>query len=303
MIEPGPHALEGLHVAIASGKGGTGKTTIAVNLATALERPVRLLDCDVEEPNAHLFLRPEVHAREEVSLLVPRVDEESCTHCGDCARACRYHAIVTFGALPLVFPELCHGCGACSWACGPSAIEEVPRSIGTVHTGSAGRVELVWGTLNVGQPMAVPVIRAVKRRSDRSRLTLLDCPPGTSCPMVAAVRSADFVLLVTEPTPFGVHDLGLAVDTLAQLGLPSGVVINRSGAADYLVEQFCQARGLPILMRVADDRRIAEAYSRGVLAIEAVEGLVPRFRGLFDAIESAVPPAGRRTPERCHAHV
>jgi len=292
-----------LHIAIASGKGGTGKTTIAVNLARALDRPVRLIDADVEEPNAHLFLKPEIRARAEVSLLVPRVNADLCTRSGDCARACRYHAIVTFGTLPLVFPELCHGCGACAWACRAGAIEEVPHVIGTVYSGTAGLIELVWGTLDIGQPMAVPVIRAVKRFADRSRLTLLDCPPGTSCPMVTAVRGSDFVVLVTEPTPFGLHDLGLAAETLQRLDLPCGVVINRSGSADRLIERFCAERGLPILMRVADDRRIAEAYSRGILAIEAVEGLVPRFRDLYDAIVSAAGQAGRPSGDVLHAHV
>lgn len=271
-------------IAIASGKGGTGKTTVAVNLAVALERPVRLLDCDVEEPNCHVFLAPGVDSSEPVGVPVPVVDEARCTACGACAEICQYNAIVSLKTKPLVFPELCHGCGGCALVCPEGAITEEAREVGVIETGPAGEVAFVQGRLNVGEPMSPPLIRAVKRHVKPDAINLLDCPPGTACPMIAAVRGADVVLLVTEPTPFGLHDLGLAVETVRLLGLPLGVVVNRVGVGDDRVHRYCRAEGVPVLMEIPDDRRIAEAYSRGELAIDAVPDLRPAFVRLFEAV-------------------
>ena len=277
----------GQTIAVASGKGGTGKTTVAVALALSAPGPVQLLDCDVEEPNCHIFLRPEVRGRESVGIPVPQVDEAKCTACGECSALCQYHAIVSLKTAPLVFPELCHGCGGCARVCTAGAIEEVEHPIGTVEVGARDDVRFVQGRLGVGQPMSPPLIRAVKRRAEVGRTTIIDCPPGTSCPVVTAVRGSDFVLLVTEPTPFGLHDLVLAVETVRRLGLPFGVVLNRADAGDGRVDAYCAAEGIPVLLRIPDERRIAEAYSRGEGLLAASPGLRGAFADLHEGIREA----------------
>jgi len=283
-------------VAIASGKGGTGKTTVAVNLAAALERPVRLLDCDVEEPNCHIFLDAEIDASVSVGIPVPVVDEDACTACGECAEMCQYNAIVSLKTKPLLFPELCHGCGGCTRVCPEGAITEKEREVGVVETGRAGRVAFAQGRMNLGEPMAPPLIRAVKRHIEADAINLLDCPPGTACPMITAVRGADVVLLVTEPTPFGLHDLRLAVETVRLLGIPFGVVVNRVGVGDDRVHRYCAEEGVPILMEIPDDRRIAEAYSRGELAIGVAGDLRRAFVRLFETLsETVADRAGAQT--------
>jgi len=249
-------------ISVASGKGGTGKTTVAVGLAIVTGR-AQLLDCDVEEPNAHLFLRPELTDTAPVTLLVPEVDRERCTLCRRCNEACQFHAVAVMGGEVLLFPELCHGCGACKLACPEEAIREVPRQVGVVESGRAGRIAFVHGRLNVGEPMATPIIRAVKAQLDGRRLSIIDASPGTACPMVEAVKGSDFCLLVTEPTPFGLSDLCLAVEVVEKLGLPCGVVINRSGEGDEATKEWCDSKGLPLLGCIPFERRIAEAYARG----------------------------------------
>ena len=221
-----------MQIAIASGKGGTGKTTVATNLAYVASRngqSVAYLDCDVEEPNGHIFLKPEITDRKPVGSLIPQVDAEKCTLCGECGEICQYSAIVRVGEKVLVYPELCHGCGGCSLVCPADAITEVSREIGVLETGRAGAIQFAQGLLNVGEAMSPPVIRAVKSTAFQADLTIVDAPPGTSCPVIEAVRGADFVILVTEPTPFGFHDLKLAVEMVRVLKLPFGVVINRAG--------------------------------------------------------------------------
>jgi MinD superfamily P-loop ATPase len=279
-------------LAVASGKGGTGKTTVAVNLALCSPRPVRLLDCDVEEPNCHIFLKPIIRERETVHLLTPSVDESTCNACGECARLCQYHAILPLGKRVMVFPELCHGCGGCAKVCPTGAIREVEREIGVVEIGAAGGVAFVQGTLAIGQPTAPPVIRAVKHHTAYDRLNIVDCAPGTSCPVVTAVRGSDYVLLVTEPTPFGLHDLKLAAETVRQLGIPFGVVINRAGIGDDRVQSYCAGEGIPVLLEIPDDRRIAEAYSRGQAASDAVPELRKAFEGLVRALDKRSPGCG-----------
>ncbi len=282
---------------VASGKGGTGKTTVAVSLALSLanKHPL-LLDCDVEEPNAALFIKPIIQDRCEVGQMVPEVALTRCNYCGRCAEVCQYHAIAVVGtrrstAAPvLVFPELCHGCGSCTLTCPAEAIREVLHTTGTIEQGWAGPVEFVQGTLNVGEPMAVPIIRQLKRRTLPSnvgdRPIILDASPGTACPVVEAMREADFVLLVTEPTPFGLHDLCLAVEVARdELHLPVGVVINRDGIGDRGVDEYCAAEGVPILMRIPLDRRIAEAYSEGIPLVQAMPEYRQQFLNLYIAIE------------------
>ncbi len=264
-------------LAVASGNGGTGKTTVSVNLAWMLGSDVRLLDCDVEEPNAHLFLKGSMTKKEIVTIPIPQVDESLCDGCGECGKFCEYHAIVTFGTAPLVFPEMCHGCGGCAMVCPQKAIHEVNKRIGVVETLQAGNITLIQGRLDVGSAMAPPLIREVKARLQKGLPAILDAPPGTSCPVIATLRETDFVVLVTEPTPFGLHDLKLAADMVRELGIPFGVVVNRVGVGDERVHVYCKEQKIPLMLEIPDDRRIAEAYSRGELIVESL----PEYRGLF----------------------
>jgi len=271
-------------LAIASGKGGTGKTTVSVNLARVFGPGVQLLDCDVEEPNDHLFLMGVPRGEETVFIPVPQVDESLCDGCGECGRFCEYHAIVSFGATALVFPEMCHGCGGCANVCPKKAIRERGQRIGVVETMESGNVTLIQGRLDVGAAMSPPLVRAVKARLRDGPPAILDAPPGTSCPVIATLRGADHVVLVTEPTPFGLHDLRLAVEMVRELRIPFGVVVNRVGIGDDRVRVYCGTEGIPILLEIQDDRRIAEAYSRGELVVEALPEYIALFVKLRDAV-------------------
>lgn len=273
-----------MKIAIASGKGGTGKTTVAVNLALSAPDGARLLDCDVEEPNCHIFMNPEIETSHSVAIQVPHVTESACTACGECADLCQFNAIVSLATTPLVFPELCHGCGGCVRVCPAGAIEEVPQIIGSVACGVTGKVTFVQGRLNVGHPMSPPVIRAVKQHILDDAVNIIDCPPGTSCPAVAALKDADMAVLVTEPTPFGLHDLTLAVEMVRVMDIPVGVVINRSDIGDDRVVVYCERENIPVLMQIPDERRIAEAYSRGIPAVTAFPEMRKPFAELLETI-------------------
>ncbi len=278
-------------IAIASGKGGTGKTTVATSLAMALSntgRSVFYLDCDVEAPNAHLFLQPAFEQRKEVALLIPQVDDDRCNGCGRCAEVCQYHAIVVLGGKTLVFPEMCHGCGSCTLVCPEKAISEIPETLGILEGGSVdGGIDFSRGVLNVGEPMAVPVIHQLKkwRNFQSTDTVILDAPPGASCPVVESLRGADFVLLVTEPTPFGLHDLRLAVKLTQEIGVPAGVIVNRDGIGDTSVDAYCIETGLPILMRIPLAREIGEGIAQGKLLIEIRPEYREQFRQMFTSIE------------------
>ncbi|MBN2429746.1 MAG: ATP-binding protein [Deltaproteobacteria bacterium] len=273
-----------MKIAIASGKGGTGKTTVSLNLARSWGEPVRLLDCDVEEPNCHVFLPHAIEKSDVVTIPVPQVDEELCNACGECSRICAFNAIVALQTKPLVFPELCHGCGGCTKICPQQAITERGERIGVVEIGRKGDITLVQGRLDIGVPLVPPLIRAVKRHAAGAETVILDAPPGTSCPVIATIGDSDFVVLVTEPTPFGLHDLKLAVDLVRKLGLPFGVVINRSGMGDSRVEDFCRREQVPVLLEIPNDREIAVAYSQGRLMVDAFPEYQARFSDLKETI-------------------
>jgi len=272
-------------IACASGKGGTGKTTIATNLACSLETGVQLLDCDVEEPNAHLFMNPDFESSEPVYTLVPKIDEQKCTLCRKCAEICRFNAIAVIAQTVLTFPELCHSCGGCVEVCPEGAVSEVGRELGILEQGHRNGVGFIHGRLRIGEAMAPPLIHKVRSYIRPEIINIIDAPPGTSCPVIEATKDTDFVLLVTEPTPFGLHDLKLAVETIQLLNIPAGLVINRSDMGDEKVKEYAEQGDLPVLMEIPFDRRIAEAYSRGKLIIEEMPEWKERFLDLYKRVE------------------
>ena len=284
-------------ISVASGKGGTGKTLVATSLALSLKdsHRVELLDCDVEEPNDHVFLKPEITSSKAVSILVPRVDEDMCTYCGKCAEVCTYHAIVVMGNHVLTFPQLCHGCGACSYLCPERAISEEGRETGVVEWGYSDGLKFVQGKLTVGEAMAPPVIKKVKEHADNDGAVIIDIPPGTSCPVVEAVKGSDFCLLVTEPTPFGLNDLALAVATVRDLGIPCGVVLNRTGVGDSKVEEYCEQENIPILLTIPLDTEIARLYSRGIPLVEGLPQWQGSFLELFNRVKVLIDERNRNT--------
>lgn len=273
-------------LSIASGKGGTGKTTVAVNLALSLlNKEVQYMDCDVEEPNAHLFLKPNIQRVTSVGIPVPRIDETKCTSCGKCAKVCEYHAIALIVKTVLIFDEMCHGCGACSYLCPERAILEVEREIGILQEGYANGISFINGILNIGEPMASPLIRKVKEGIQKDKIVILDAPPGTSCPVIETVKGSDFCLLVTEPTPFGLNDLELAVGMLEKLGIAKGVVINKADIGDRGVWDYCKSKEIPVLMEIPMDRKIAESYSKGIPIIADHPSYIQKFHDLFVEVE------------------
>ncbi len=280
-----------MKIAIASGKGGTGKTTISTNLALFLSEgsdKAVYLDCDVEEPNGHLFLNPVISEKISSLIPVPVIVESKCIACGECVRFCEYKALVRLGKTVMVFPELCHGCGGCTLVCPYNAIQEQPREIGFVESGNSGRVGFVHGRLNIGEAMSPPLIRGVLQQVDPDSVNIIDAPPGTSCPVIASIRDADFIVLVTEPTPFGLNDLGLALDMVKELAIPHGVVINRAEEGNSDAEAFCEKRQVEILTRIPDNRKIAECYSKGEMILKAVPEVQKNFQELWDSIRKQV---------------
>jgi len=275
-------------ISIASGKGGTGKTTVATNLALSLGSAVQLLDCDVEEPNAHLFIHPVFDQTETVTTPVPEIDKDKCTLCGKCGDICQFKAIVVVGETVLPFAELCHSCGGCMAVCPEDAITEKGRELGIIQKGHRNGIEFIHGKLRVGEAMSPPLIKKVRSYENPEKLTIIDAPPGTSCPVIASMKDADFVLLVTEPTPFGLHDLKLAVGAAHVLNIPLGLVINRSDLGDGKVKEYAHEINLPILMEIPFNREIAEAYSKGEMLVDVMPEWKDRFIGLHYKIEKLI---------------
>ena len=274
-------------ISIASGKGGTGKTTVAVNMALSL-KDVQILDCDVEEPNVHVLLQPKINETKPVYISTPLVDEEKCDRCGKCSEFCEYNALFVTPEKVLFFPQLCHSCGGCMLVCPRNAITEKNVEIGVVKTGMAEGVELVYGELNVGEPMPVPVIKAVKKQIESNKTVIMDSPPGASCPVIESVYGSDYCLLVSEPTPFGLHDLKIMVQVLEGLKIPFGVVVNRAGIGDKKTYDFCEEKGLPILLEIPFQRKIAELYSRGIPFVVNMPEWKRKFQSLMDEIKGLI---------------
>lgn len=316
-------------ISFASGKGGTGKTTVATNFALSLSQEtnapkIQFLDCDVEEPNAAIFLKPEITESISVGIPIPSVDFSKCTYCGKCAEVCTYNAIAVVNPIRntqtkketidkttshtssneakqnvLIFAELCHGCGGCTLLCPEEAISEINREIGIIDIGNADTIQFIQGRLNIGEPMATPLIRKIKEKilgdkekrrqgettqQNNKTITIIDVPPGTSCPVIEAVKDSNFSVLVTEPTPFGLNDLILAVKTLQKLNIPFGVVINRDGVGDRKIEDYCESENISIVMRIPMDKEIAVAYSKGIPLIQMKSEYKIKFQELYQKI-------------------
>jgi MinD superfamily P-loop ATPase len=276
-----------MKIAIASGKGGTGKTTIATNLAVSIastKKTVQYLDCDVEEPNGHIFLRPDIQQTNTVSIGVPEVDTALCNGCGQCGQLCQYSAIICLKDTAMTFEQLCHACGGCMLICPTGAIKEKPKDIGFTDMGTARGIRFGQGRLHIGDIHTPPLIKNVKAHALQQGVVIIDAPPGTSCPVIEAVKSTDFILLVTEPTPFGLNDLKLAVGMVRELKIPFAVIVNRSEPDETLIKPYCRQEHIDILLEVPDDRRIAEAYSRGMLMVDILPDYKSKFTGLYKTV-------------------
>jgi len=280
-----------MQVVVASGKGGTGKTTVSVNLALALseKQPIQFIDCDVEEPNAHIFLKPQISAKQSVLKLLPKLDEKACTACGACSDACQFGAIGRFGDRVLIYDALCHGCGLCTRVCPMGALSEVPHELGVVETGTARGFPFARGVLNVAEAMATPIIRELKRASRDDADTVIDAPPGTGCPAIASLAGANLALLVTEPTPFGLHDLRAAVAVARVLDVPVAVVINRSDVGTADVDTFCADEEIPVLLKIPFDRAIAKAYAHGQVLVD----VDPHWHRVFSSLAKRITEVSR----------
>ncbi len=274
-------------VTVASGKGGTGKTTVAVNLALSLNRAY-LFDCDVEEPNAHTLIHPKSITIEAVNVPAPAVNQSSCTLCGKCSNFCQFNAIFVGKTSVLVYDEMCHSCGGCTLVCPERAISEQPRAVGVIKSSQVDGILLVYGDLNIGEPMAVPVIKSVKERIVNDAINILDAPPGTSCSVIETMKESDYVVLVTEPTPFGLHDLMMTVDVVDKLGLPFGVIINRSTIGNDDTVKYLAENRIPILMEIPFDRKIAELYSNGRTFVDEIPVYRIKFQKMMKYIEEIV---------------
>ena len=276
-------------ISVASGKGGTGKTTVSTSLALSIEgNNIQFVDCDVEEPNSFIFLKPDNIEKLTATVLVPEIDKNKCTFCGLCQEVCEYNALVVLKDNVMVLPELCHSCGGCSLLCPEKAIKEVDRGIGTIEHGKKGNIEIVYGRLNIGEAMAVPLIKMVKKYIKKETIAVIDAPPGTSCPVIEAIKDSDYCILVTEPTPFGLNDLKLAVGVVKELNKPFGVIINRYGIGDNGVEDYCREENIPILMKIPFKKEIAIGYSKGIPLVELTHDYKKIFQDIYSKISDVV---------------
>jgi len=276
-----------MRIAIASGKGGTGKSTVSTNFAYLLSEiydDVAIIDCDVEEPNCHIFLKPVVEKTETSYLSVPEINRGLCNGCGKCTDICQFNSLALVKNKVIVFPELCHSCGGCWLICPVNAIFQGKREIGIIEKGISEKLHFIQGKLRIGEAMSPPLIKAAKKEGLQHNIQILDCPPGTSCPVIMAVNDADYIVMVTEPTPFGLYDLKLAVDVMKELNKDFGIVINRSGENDFLIEDYAKTENIPVLTRINDDRRIAECYSKGELAVKELPEYKEAFKPLIDVV-------------------
>ena len=272
-----------MNIAIASGKGGTGKTTIATNLALSLQN-VQLIDCDVEEPNANIFLQTQIKEREEVTIKIPIIEKKKCDFCGKCADFCAYNALAVVSSSVLIFPELCHSCKGCQLVCPKDAIYWKDRSIGTIEHGIGNNLDFYHGILNIGEAMALPLIKSLKKKIKKNKHVILDAPPGTSCPVIETINNSDYCILVTEPTPFGLYDLKLAIEVVNHLHIPFGVIINRDGIGNNIVELYCHKEKIPIVMKIPHSEEIAQLYSRGIPFVKELTKWQHEFNQLFTQI-------------------
>jgi len=275
-------------ISVASGKGGTGKTTVSTNLAAALGKKITFLDCDVEEPNAHLFLNPDIRETKDVYSYIPKVDASLCDQCRKCVDICRFGAITLVGGTILVFPDLCHGCEGCEAVCPQKAVSEDKKVIGTIASGKINGITFHHGLLRIGEAMSPPLIKKLRQDKTGKGDVIIDAPPGTSCPVIAAMHGVDYVVLVTEPTPFGLHDLQLAHETVQALEIPCGLVINRADLGDKGVEQYAEKHNLPILLKIPFSKEIAQLYSRGHLLVEKMAEWKAIFHDMYREIEHQV---------------
>ncbi|MGM0613072.1 MAG: ATP-binding protein [Bacteroidota bacterium] len=283
-----------MKIAVASGKGGTGKTTVAVNLFSVIqnqeERNYVLADCDVEEPNAHVFLNGEHEWSENVTTPIPSIDKDKCVYCGKCAEICAFNAIMFVKPIShiQVLPDLCKSCGACTWACPYDAINEIPKKLGVLNQYKLDKNNLLEGMLDIGSPFSVPVIKELKKKAEDYELVIYDSPPGTSCPVMETIHDVDFVVVVAEPTPFGVADLKLMIETLKQMDKQAGVVINRSTSDNHLIYEYLEQENLPVMMEIPFERQLAEQYSNGLLFAEQSDIYREKFENLFDSIHQKI---------------
>lgn len=280
-----------MRISVASGKGGTGKTLVATSLALSLidlEEPIQLLDCDVEEPNAHIFFPIATISEHQVSLPIPKVNYNKCQYCGKCSEVCQFNAIALMKRTLVIFPDVCHSCGGCWHLCPSGALEPSPREVGHVSVNQAGPLRLVSGKLKLGTHISPPVVQAVRKMEDSEGIVIIDGPPGSSCPTMTAVADTDYCILVTEPTPFGLNDLSLAAEMLQVLGIPCGVIVNRDVLGNDLIDGYCQEKGLDILMRIPFQREIARSYAKGIPLVKSHPEWQEKFYQLYQKISQEV---------------